>query len=68
MTVWRIVEDHGILKVQRGTRELPGEYRDEAAALRYIDENKGSGDRISRVGDDGYETPVRRRHWRGTDK
>jgi hypothetical protein len=64
MTVWRISEDHGILKVQRGSRALPGDYRDEAAALKYINEHKARGDKVVRVADDGYETPVRRRRWR----
>lgn len=66
MTVWRITTDNGILRVQRGVRTLPGEYRNEPDALKYIDGQKSAGDKIVRVDDDGYETPVRRRRWRST--
>ncbi len=68
MTTWRIFEEDGILKVQRGNRILREPFRNEPDALKYVDEKQAPGDRILRVDEDGYETPVRRRRWRGTSK
>ena len=63
MATWVVREDAGSWLVVCGRTSRS--FATEDAALRYVREGQGAGDRVVREETDGYRIPLKpRRHWR----
>lgn len=67
MTVWTLTESDGQTRLSWGRRSRS--FPSEREALAFVRQNGDSSDRVVKVDEDGYQTPMTRRRWRkrGTD-
>lgn len=62
MTTWLLKERAGRTTVTWGRKTKT--FNSEKDAQKFFNENRGRGDQLLRVEDDGYRVPVERRRWR----
>ena len=62
MTTWTLREEDGqtVVSWGRKTKSFPTEEK----ALAFVNERRDTSDRVVRVDEDGYRSPVTRRRWR----
>lgn len=59
---WVVTEENGRVTVTVGRKTET--FGSMAEALAYVKKNAGPRDKVVQVEEDGYETPLVRRHWR----
>lgn len=60
--IWTVQESGGQIVVSWGRKRRT--FGSDEAALRFVRESRAPGDRVVRIAEDGYRTPVSRRRWR----